>query len=111
MQPRLGSVDAKLSKLVEALDHEYDPEVGFIGLARNGQYDVAGLERLRALLGECPSADVEAFPADLIRLLWWIPWVLEWQAQRLEREARPSTDMRNALNAVFSDLERILGVP
>jgi hypothetical protein len=40
-----------------------------------------------------------------------MPWVLEWQGQRLDQEGQDAVPMRNAANAVFSEVERVLGVP
>lgn len=62
------------------------------------------------MLRECPAATDKPIDARLVRLLWWMPWIAEWQAQRLEKEDKDAGPMRNAGNALFSELERILGV-
>jgi hypothetical protein len=97
-------------ELVDRLGNEYDPDNGFIGKVRFGQFDETAFTRLLDLLRDCPSADDQQVDGRMVRLLWWMPWIVEWQAQRLAGEGMSSDDLRRAHSAIFSELERILGV-
>jgi hypothetical protein len=96
--------------LLDRIANEYDLDHGFIGKVRSGQFDKQALERLLRLLRECPSASQEPMDARMVRLLWWMPWIVEWQVQRLTAEGRPADQLRAAQTAIFGELERILGV-
>jgi hypothetical protein len=97
--------------LVPRLEAEYDVEVGFIGLLRSGTFDEFALDRLMTVLQEIEPQG-NTIDRRLVSLLWWIPWVIEWQGQRLEREnrAQEAAAVHRARDAVFKQLERILGV-
>jgi hypothetical protein len=97
--------------LVGELEREYDRETGAIGRLRDGHVDEPALHRLLDLLRECPAATDGSVDGRLVRLVWWIPWIAEWQAQRLDREGHDAEHVRRAGTAVFTELERILGVP
>ena len=73
--------------MLDRIASEYDKGYGFIGKVRLGQFD-----------------------DRMVRLLWWMPWVVEWQAQRLEGEGLSGKNLRRAGSAIFNELERILGV-
>ncbi len=99
------------AQLVRRLEAEYDTETGFVGLLRSGKFDEIALNRLTAILHQI-QPEGEAIDRRLVALLWWIPWIIEWQGQRLERESRPeeAAKVHRAHDAVFKELERILGV-
>lgn len=96
--------------LLDRIASEYDKDHGFIGKVRLGQFDEVALGRLLSVLRECPSAGEEPMNPRMVRLLWWMPWVVEWQAQRLEGEGLSGKNLRRAGSAIFNELERILGV-
>lgn len=96
--------------LIPRVEREYDRETGAIGLLRNGRLDQAALQRLVQTLRECPPASDGPIDGRLVRLLWWMPWIAEWQGQRLEREGKDAKEIRQAGDAIFRELERILGV-
>jgi hypothetical protein len=99
------------AELLRRLQAEYDIETGFVGLLRSGKFDEVALDRLIAILNELEPRG-KAIDRRLVSLLWWIPWVIEWQGQRLERENRREEAARvhRAHDTVFKELERILGV-
>lgn len=100
--------DAELVRLLEA---EYDTETGFVGLLRSGKFDEMALDRLLSVLRQVEPRGI-TIDRRLVSLLWWIPWVIEWQGQRLDRERHreEAERVRRAHDAVFKELERILGV-
>ena len=95
--------------LLDRIAIEYDQDRGFIGKVRLGQFDEVALGRLLSALRECPSAGEELMNPGMVRLLWWMPWIVEWQVQRLGSD-RPADQLRRAHSAIFGELERILGV-
>lgn len=97
--------------LVAALENEYDPEDGFIGRVRYGRFDESQLARLMSLLARCPSMDGESPDPRLVKLVWYMPWIVEWQAQRLTEEGENSDRLQRAWDQIFREVERILGVP
>jgi len=99
------------AELVRQLKAEYDLESGFVGLLRSGKVDESALARLMVVLRQIEPRG-QAIDRRLVALLWWIPWVIEWQAQRLDRESQNEEAARvhRAHDAVFKELERILGV-
>jgi hypothetical protein len=100
-----------MDELVERIDGEYDRDQGFVGRARDGVFDAEGLQRVLVLLRACPSASDGPIDGRLVRRLWIMPWVIEWQAQRLSREGKPAESFYRAGEAIFRELERILGMP
>jgi hypothetical protein len=97
--------------LVAALENEYDPDGGFIGRVRYGHFDEPLLARLISILARCPSSDTESPDARLVSLVWYIPWIVEWQAQRLMEEGSKADHLHRAREQIFREVERILGVP
>lgn len=100
-----------IDELVAKINDEYDLDHGFIGIARAGRLDEPALARLLTLLHECPGVGDGQIDGRLVRLLWLMPWVVEWQVQRLEGEGKPVDGLRRAGDAIFKELERIFGVP
>src|SRR6266702_4281991 len=95
-------------ELLHQLANEYDPGKGFIGKVRVGQFDETALTRLLDLLRDCPSADDQQVDGRMVRLLWWMQGIVEWQAQRLDGKGVSKDELRRAHSAIFSELERIL---
>jgi hypothetical protein len=99
------------AELPQRLAAEYDLETGFVGLLRSGKFDELALGRLIGLLHQIEPRG-KTIDRRLVSLLWWIPWVIEWQGQRLERDGRreEAVKVHRSHDAVFKELERILGV-
>ena len=96
---------------VRRLEGEYEERTGFIGKLRFGTFDEPGLDRL---LGTLRSIEPMGLGnRRIVSLLWWLPWIIEWQVQRLTREGAASKAERlsSAESAVFNEVERILGTP
>jgi hypothetical protein len=106
----LGNFAGVAPDLIAKIEAEYDRDTGAIGQLRDGHVDDIALERLLALLRKCPAATHGPLEGELVRLLWWMPWIAEWQAQRLEEEGKSAEQIRRAEDAIFKQLERILGV-
>lgn len=89
---------------ISRLESEYDEATGFIGKLRFGTFDEIGFERMIRLLREIQPEDRLA--RRLVTLLWWLPWIVEWQCQRVPDDLQ----LRRTYDAIFGQVERILGV-
>lgn len=100
------------AELIQQLEAEYDQNTGFIGRLRFGTFDDPGLTRVLDLLRKFEPTG-SALDRRLVALLWWMPWIIEWQSQRLARESRTAeaATIHRALEAIFKECERILGIP
>jgi hypothetical protein len=98
--------------LIQQLEAEYDQNTGFIGRLRYGTFDELGLTRVLAVLRQFEPTG-NSLDRRLVALLWWMPWIIEWQFQRLTRESRAkeAAVVSRASEAIFKECERILGVP
>jgi hypothetical protein len=99
-----------VATLIAQMRAEWDLDHGFFSQAWNGRLDPDALGRVKILLAACPP-EGDQFQADIVKLLWYMPWVVEWAAQRLDRQGRPSRAFWDASNYIRSELERIFGVP
>lgn len=99
--------DAK--QLISDLEAEYDLDDGFLGLLRGGHYDTRARDRFLHLLESIDLGSSEVVNKRLVSLLWYVPLFLQWQDRRLDEEER--AQLRQVLDQVTNQLERILGVP
>lgn len=99
--------DAK--RQISELEAEYDQEEGFLGLLRGGHFDTRARDRFLRLLDSIELGPGEMISRRLVALLWYVPLLLEWQARRLDEEERVA--LRQVIDRVTNQLERILGVP
>lgn len=99
--------DAK--QLISDLEAEYDLDDGFLGLLRGGHFDTRARDRFLHLLESVDLGSSEVVDKRLVSLLWYVPLFLQWQDRRLDEEER--VQLRQVLDQVTNQLERILGVP
>lgn len=95
--------------LIAELESEYDPDTGAIGQIRYGHVDEAALGRLPALLRECPSATDGPVDGQLVRLPL-VDALDRRMASSEAREGKSAEQVQRAGEAIFKELERILGV-
>jgi len=93
------------------LEQEWDFEDGFLGRLRCGEFEVAGLHRLLAVLETISLNDSEDINRRLVSLLWYMPLFMEWQKERVQEEGGDRLALENAINQVQTQVERLLGVP
>jgi len=96
-------------ELIAALEQEYDQEEGFLGLLRLGHFDSLARDRFLELLRSIRLEPSELIDRRVVSLLWYIPLLMQWQERRLDADER--TALQETLNAVTTELERVLGVP
>lgn len=82
--------------LVGELEREHDLETGAVSQLRDRHVDEAALQPLLDLLQQHPSATDGPVDGRLVRRLWWIPWIAEWQAQRQARDGKNVEHVRRA---------------
>ena len=93
-----------------ALEAEYDPDDGFLGLLRGGHFDTRARDRFLHLLESVEIAeDAKTIDRRLVALLWYMPLFMQWQGRRLDDEEQAA--LQPVLDAVTNRLERILGAP
>ena len=105
----LSNVLSNVKQLIADLEYEYDQNEWFLGLLRNGHFDSLGRERLLKLLGSIDLGSAEVIDKRLVGLLWYMPLLMQWQGRRLDDDERKS--LHEAVNAVTTQLKRVLGVP
>jgi hypothetical protein len=98
-----------VSGLISRLEAEYDLEEGFLGLLRGGHFDTRARDRFLRLLESIDLGTSDAIDRRLVALLWYMPLLMQWQAERLDEKEQ--ADLHEALNRPTNQLERILGVP
>lgn len=97
-------------ELIQALEHEYDLNVGFIGQLRSREFDASSLARLEGLLASIDVGDDEYINRRLVALLWLMPDIIEWQISSLayQDDARAA---KQGLERIRNRIYDILGVP
>jgi len=93
------------------LEQEWDFDDGFLGRLRYGEFEVASLHRLLAVLETFSLNDSEDINRRLVSLLWYMPLFMEWQKERVQEEGGDRLALQNAINQVQTHVERLLGVP
>lgn len=53
----------------------------------------------------------DSVPKELVRLLWWIPRILEWNMERVKEQGADMESVTLAVSEIEEELNRILGVP
>jgi hypothetical protein len=99
--------DAK--HLISDLEAEYDVDDGFLGLLRAGHFDSRARDRFLQLIESVDLGSSDVVDRRLVSLLWYMPLFLQWQDRRVDEEGR--AQLRQVLDRVTNQLERILGVP
>jgi hypothetical protein len=98
-----------LKQKIAALDAEWDPEAGFLGLLREGHFDSLAFNRYIGLLKSIDLGDGGLVGRRLVAVLWMAPMFIERQERRFESEDRMV--VINAGSQVEVEVMRILGGP
>jgi hypothetical protein len=90
----------------------YGPREGFLWHYRNGDLHpdraTRALEVLRSI---DPGEFGDSLPRDLVRLLWWIPFILSENRGRIAEGGADMAAVDKVVGAIEEELHRILGVP
>lgn len=90
----------------------YGPREGFFWHYRNGKFDphraARAIEVLRSIR---PDEFGDALPREVVRLLWWIPRILEWNRERVADGGADIEAVEATIGAIEEEMNRILGVP
>jgi|SRR5712671_2880040 len=100
------------AKWTSFLEREWSKPQGFLGRAREGQFDpedgkrfVVGLKAIRL------PAESKVMDRHLVSLLWYIPLFLSWQRDRIIENGGDAASFEKVSNEVQTLVEEILGVP
>lgn len=98
---------------IDDLNMEFEPDYGFFDFLRDKQVfhqDKAErfLKSLDSIIIEGDSIDLE-----LVKLIWSLPILLQWQADRAERHNNTelSSQISEVLYKTFEILEEKIGLP
>jgi hypothetical protein len=92
-----------MDSIVEALGNEYELDTGFIGRLRAERvFDQAKAERYLSTLAALEVTD-GSISLDLVKLLWNLPMMLQWQWERAE-----SSEMQDKIAHVLNETINIL---
>ncbi|WP_135850187.1 hypothetical protein [Serinibacter arcticus] len=108
--PTGGRSDAAFFDLLVRLSLEYDADEGTIGRLKYGTFDPDGARRLLSLLAQVPTEG--PVNRELIQLLWMMPPMVGWQAQRREDAGdETARDLRMFADSIVDEGLRIFGPP
>lgn len=96
---------------IKALESEWEMEVGFLGLLREGILDKEGFCRFESTLN---SIDLGAEPyidRRIVSLIWMIPLFMSWQWDRVAERGNDMEELQNYTARVEGIVERLLGLP
>jgi hypothetical protein len=105
------SDEQQIGHLIRAIEAEYDPDSGFLGLLRQGIFDPAGFERLITLLESVKLSNQSLINRRLVALLWMIPTFMSWQEPRVAERGGDIVQLQHRIDKVQTLLYPILGVP
>jgi hypothetical protein len=96
---------------IAQLEREWDFDTGFFGRLRNGSIDSASLHRLLRALEIVDLGTTATVDRRLVSLLWYMPFFLWWQRERILESGGDVQELDLATNQIHAQVERILGVP
>ncbi|MFK4088640.1 hypothetical protein ACI2LF_31290 [Kribbella sp. NPDC020789] len=97
--------------VLEALDLAWDPDEGFLGRLRSGDFSEELGNEYVALLQSIEIDSGERIDPDFVRLVWFAPLFAEWQrAHAIERGADVAM-LDRVINLIRERLLVILGSP
>ncbi|MEW1860699.1 hypothetical protein AB0399_10030 [Streptomyces sp. NPDC088194] len=99
-----------MEDLLELLDAAWDDESGFLGKLRSGQFDPDAGGAYVSLLSQIPEQG-EMIESRLVKLIWFAPMFIEWQAERATKGVDQARQLSLIATQVHEAVANILGTP
>jgi hypothetical protein len=103
-----------VDEMTERLNREWERCDGYLGMLRQGIDDDDMFLRLLSLLNDIRTnmdRESDFLNKNLVRLLWFVPLFMSWQAERVEDSGGSKEELERKTQQVLALLYDILGVP
>lgn len=97
--------------VLEALDLAWDPDEGFLGKLRDGEFSEELGDSYLALLESIEIGEGESLHPDFVRLVWFAPMFMEWQRERAIERGADERAVDRVTNRVTDRVLELLGTP
>jgi hypothetical protein len=104
-------MDDRSDRWIEVLSSYWTLPDGALYRLRQGELDVAGIDDLILFLRTISIPDEAKIPKRFASLLWMLPTFMEWQIDRVIERGGSADALRTRAQLVYSEIERILGIP
>ena len=89
---------------------EWDREIGFFGMLRDGQFNESGYHRVERLL-ETTDRGEGALNREFVAVTWYIPIFMTWQRERCLEGGVSAKAYDLAANRLSALVTELLGLP
>ena len=96
---------------IAELESFWEPDDGVFWRLRHGQFVEADVMAFVQYLDGLEVPEDAILPRRLVSLLWYVPLVMQWQADRVLEAGGDRVAHSRTITAVTNELERLLGVP
>ena len=100
-----------LDPYLEALESEWDLDLGFLGRLRMGVFEESGAARLLELIESIPLPEGETISRRLVSLLWFAPEFMTWQLGRVREAAGDVDSVERWRDRITEAIARHFGWP
>lgn len=104
-------MNSNIQRWIQLLEAEWSKSDGFLGLAREGQFDPKDGDKFTEKLKAIKLSDDNILDRRFVSLLWYIPLFLSWQRERVAENGGDVVSFEKIKNEVQAIVEDILGVP
>jgi len=96
---------------IKALESEWLPESGFFWRIRQGRFAADEFQCVFKKVSAISIEENAELPRRIVSLLWYIPWVMQFQIERVQENGGDVAGYSKAITTMTTEIERLLGVP
>jgi hypothetical protein len=104
-------MNGRSQKWIRSLETEWSKREGFLGKAREGNFDKRQTDAFVTTLESIELSEESTIDRRLVALLWYVPGFLRWQKERVADKGGDIVAFEQLINRVQGVVEDILGVP